>query len=147
MCLFESHLFWFLRPFTSYLRIRWIEKKFSCPFLLKLGPSYIIFIYDAFQVEPSSLLPLILFHLCGFNSFLFKDTDSTSSLFWSVILYIVTALSLLRTVFILSHNFFCLSFQNQIFKEHPPPPNLFTLSYSPSFLQRKSMQKRLQVNW
>lgn len=48
---------------------------------------------------------LISSHLGGFNSFLFQVTDSSTSLFCSVILYIVVALFLLRTMFLLSHNF------------------------------------------
>ena len=48
---------------------------------------------------------LISSHLGGFNSFLFRVTDSTTSLFCSVIPYIVVALFLLRTVYLLSHNF------------------------------------------
>lgn len=102
MCLFEPHLF--LIP-QALLNLR---EFLPVPFCSSWAPPT----SSSSTMHLRLCLPpcchaccLISSHLGGFNSFLFKVTDSTTSLFCSVILYIVVALFLLRTVYLLSHNF------------------------------------------
>lgn len=101
MCLFEPHLF--LTP-RALLNLR---ELLPVPFCPSWAPPT-----SSSTVHLRLCLPpcchtccLISSHLGGFTSFLFQVPDSSTSLFCSVILYIVVALFLLRTMFLLSHNF------------------------------------------
>lgn len=101
MCLFEPHLF--LIP-QALLHLR---EFLPVPFCSSWAPPSLSSstMHLRLCLPPSChTCSLISSHLGGFNSFLFKVTDSTISLFCSVILYIVVALFLLRTVYLLSHN-------------------------------------------